>query len=189
MDASLYEKINGLAGRVGAVDNIFAFIASKGPYILVAVVLLLWFWPGPSYDRERRQWGAISATIAALVSVGIDQIIRSFIWSRPRPFLDHPHHLLLAKDMAGSFPSNHAAAGFAIAVAILFYSRRAGIATLIFAALLAFSRVFTGEHYPGDVIAGAALGSVVAYGVYLARPLLAVVLERPIQLARRYHLA
>lgn len=189
MDATLYEKINGLAGHVGAIDNIFAFIASKGPYILVIVVLLLWFWPGPAHDRERRQWAAISATIAALVTVGIDQVIRSFIWSRPRPFLDHPAHMLLAKDMAGSFPSNHAAAGFAIAIAVLLYSRRAGIATLIFAILLAFSRVYTGEHYPGDVVAGAALGSVVAYGVFLARPLLAVVLERPIQLARRFHLA
>lgn len=189
MDASLYEKINGLAGHVGAIDNIFAFIAGKGPYVLVAFVILLWFWPGPSEDRERRQWGAISATIAALVSVGIDQFIRSFIWSRPRPFLDHPAHLLLARDMAGSFPSNHAAAGFAIAIAVLLYSRRAGIAALIFAVLLAFSRVYVGEHYPSDVVAGAALGSGVAYVVYLARPLLAVVLERPIQLARRWHLA
>lgn len=189
MDARLYEAINGLAGRVDLIDDIFAFIAGRGPYILVAVVLLLWFWPGPALDRERRQWGAISATIAALIAVGIDQVIRSFIWSRPRPFLHHPAHMLLAKDMAGSFPSNHASAGFAIAVAVLLYARRAGILTLIFAALLAFARVYTGEHYPGDVVVGSILGCVVAYGVYLAKPVLAPILEPPIRLARRFHLA
>lgn len=58
-----------------------------------------------------------------------------------------------------SFPSAHSANWFALAtVGFLFYRRRA-LWMFLLAALVAFSRIYNGVHYPGDVTAGAVLGA------------------------------
>jgi undecaprenyl-diphosphatase len=60
-----------------------------------------------------------------------------------------------------SFPSGHATTAFAGAVALSYLWRRAAPLFFLLAAAIAFSRVYVGVHYPGDVLAGAALGSLV----------------------------
>jgi undecaprenyl-diphosphatase len=58
-----------------------------------------------------------------------------------------------------SFPSAHSANWFAIAtVGFLFY-RRSAFWLVPLAALVTFSRVYNGVHYPGDITAGAILGA------------------------------
>lgn len=61
-----------------------------------------------------------------------------------------------------SFPSGHAAAAFAFATGAGHVLPSAGIPLHGLAALVAYSRVHTGVHYPGDVVAGALLGTVLA---------------------------
>ncbi|WP_411152829.1 phosphatase PAP2 family protein [Streptomyces sp. A30] len=61
-----------------------------------------------------------------------------------------------------SFPSNHAAIAAAAAVALLFVSRRLGAVAVVAACVMAVSRVWVGAHYPHDVVAGVAVGAVVA---------------------------
>ncbi|MCP4684727.1 MAG: phosphatase PAP2 family protein, partial [bacterium] len=56
-------------------------------------------------------------------------------------------------------PSSHAANAFGQAVLFSFYFRKAAPYLLIFASLVALSRVFVGVHYPGDITAGALLGA------------------------------
>ena len=62
-----------------------------------------------------------------------------------------------------SFPSNHATIAGAAAVALALVRRALLWLTAPLALLMAFSRVFVGVHYPHDVIAGLALGAVVAF--------------------------
>ena len=61
-----------------------------------------------------------------------------------------------------SFPSDHAALFFTLAVGIYFASRRAGWFCFIYYSLLfiCLPRVYLGEHYPTDIVAGAAIGMV-----------------------------
>ena len=58
-----------------------------------------------------------------------------------------------------SFPSGHSAAAFAFATGVGHVSPAAGVPLRALAALVAYSRVHTGVHYPGDVVAGALIGS------------------------------
>jgi undecaprenyl-diphosphatase len=188
MDQSLFAAINGMAGNVDSADDLFEAISRLAPIALLAVVAALWFWPGSRDDRDRREWGTIAACAGAAAALAINQIIIR-LWDRPRPFVSHHATMLLAPSHDPSFPSDHATFGFAMAVGILFASRRLGIVALVMAALMAFSRVYTGEHYVSDVVFGAIVGSVMAISVYRMRLLLAPIVDPALQLARRYHLA
>lgn len=61
--------------------------------------------------------------------------------------------------MSTSFPSGHSAAAFAFAVGAGHASPAAGVPLRALAALVAYSRVHTGVHYPGDAAAGALMGA------------------------------
>lgn len=90
---------------------------------------------------------------------------------RPRPPIGDPGFTaMISLPGDGSFPSGHAATAFAAAgvVAIRYPALR--IPLLVLAAVIALSRVYLGVHYPIDVVAGAALGLVIAWAtVALAR--------------------
>lgn len=60
-----------------------------------------------------------------------------------------------------SFPSGHVTNNFALAVVFAWFFRRFGWLYFIIAALVAWSRVYVGDHYPSDVLAAAAIGTVV----------------------------
>lgn len=66
------------------------------------------------------------------------------------------------------FPSLHVAHSFVSALACSRVHRRVGILALLAATLVAFSTLFTKQHYVLDVVSGAAL-ALVAYGMFLRR--------------------
>jgi undecaprenyl-diphosphatase len=188
LDAALFASINGLARYSDRVNDFFEFFAYYGPYLLVMLLILIWFWPGQRAQRNLRQWAVINATAAAAIALGVNQIIIR-IWERPRPFMVHPAIMLLTPSRDPSFPSDHATFAFGVAVALFLAMRRVGIAVLLLAALISFARVVAGEHYVSDVIGGAIVGSSVALLISWLRPFVAPVLEPPLRLARRLHLA
>ena len=63
---------------------------------------------------------------------------------------------------SSSFPSGHSAAAFAFATGVGRTLPPAGVPLRALAALVAYSRVHTGVHYPGDVVAAALLGAAIA---------------------------
>lgn len=106
---------------------------------------------------------SLSALAAASLALAANQVL-SHAWERPRPFAAHADatHLLAAPSPDPSFPSDHAAAAFAIAFAVLAFSRRIGIVFLALATLIGLSRVALGLHYPSDVLAGMLVGWLAA---------------------------
>lgn len=161
MDYAAYQAINGLTGDT-FVDGLFVVLANELPVVVVVVVAALFLWPLGT-EREPRRRGAVSATAAASFGLLINQPIGHLV-NRVRPYLAHPAHahLLIARSHDPSFPSDHATGAFALATAVLFYNRRLGGALLVLGALLGFSRVYVGTHYPGDVLGGALIGIAAA---------------------------
>jgi undecaprenyl-diphosphatase len=104
----------------------------------------------------------VAAGFSALLALGIAHLVAD-LWARPRPYLTHPDaHLFIARSHDTSFPSDHATAAFAIAVALLLRHRKAGWLALALATILSIARVAVGTHYPADVVAGALIGTVAA---------------------------
>ena len=103
--------------------------------------------------------GALAAT-AAVVNVAIKPLGRR---RRPdRAALQVPLARRVRMPASRSFPSGHAAAAAAFASGAGHVMPAASIPLHGLAAVVAYSRVHTGVHYPGDVIAGWLLGVVIA---------------------------
>ncbi|MEU7635973.1 phosphatase PAP2 family protein [Streptomyces sp. NPDC039016] len=86
---------------------------------------------------------------------------------RTRPLLDAVPVMrrLGRQPFTSSFPSGHAASAAAFVTGVAFENKWWGLGLTPLAASVAFSRVYTGVHYPGDVLAGAALGVGAAFAV------------------------
>ena len=61
-----------------------------------------------------------------------------------------------------SFPSGHASNNFAVAVVLAVFYRRWGWLYFIPAALISYSRIYVGAHYPSDTIVAVIIGAGVA---------------------------
>jgi undecaprenyl-diphosphatase len=158
---------SGVATRDWLEDAVTLLAAVSVP-VFAAVTVSLWFAARP-YGPLRWKLATSSALTAAVIALLANQAL-AHLWERPRPFAAHADavHLLASRTADPSFPSDHAAAAFAIAVAVLAFSRRAGGALLAVAVLIAVSRVALGVHYPADVLAGAAVGT--ASALLVVRP-------------------
>jgi undecaprenyl-diphosphatase len=171
MDWSLAHHVNAVVATHDLVeDPVTAFAAAAVPLYAVAT-LFLWLLDRP-YATARWKVACVSALSAAGVALLADQAI-GHLWDRARPFATHPAavHLLAGRSHDPSFPSDHAAAAFAIGFAVYAVSRTAGAAFLAAAAAIAISRVALGLHYPSDVLAGAVIGWAAAQLVVrLGRP-------------------
>jgi membrane-associated phospholipid phosphatase len=144
--------------------------------------------PTPSLDEPLRRlsnaannsrlWLAIAAGLAlvgggagrraalrGVAAIGVTSALVNLpgkaIWSRPRPDragAGVPEQRNVKMPASASFPSGHAASGFAFAAAVGYDLPWLGGALRFLAATVAYSRVHTGVHYPGDVVVGALIG-------------------------------
>jgi undecaprenyl-diphosphatase len=185
LDYSLFHAVNGLAGRSTALDAVMIGSAKYLPFVFALAVVALWLsW------RPRNQRGAFLASVSALIALGIGQVIGKAS-PRPRPYLSHAVNQLIPPSLDTSFPSDHAILGFAVAVLVWRYNRRAGAALLVLATLMAIARVFVGAHYPGDVLGGAVLGALtsIALAALSQRQPIAPLLDAVFRILRRWRLA
>lgn len=162
MDFDIEQWVNGPAGSHAFWDAVMKAAAGLAEVLFIAVVGI-WFALGWLSRRRDERRGAIAALLAAGGALLVNQVI-SHVWARPRPYVAHPSsvHLLLTRSADPSFPSDHAAAAFAIAIVLIAFHRRLGVVAMGFAAFMSYARVYVGSHYPGDVLGGAVVGVIVA---------------------------
>ena len=173
VDRTLFRWINDLVPRTTWANDAVNLYAKAG-IVLFAVLLAIAYLDGRHHDDRGALAGAVWAAIAALVALGLAQVIGGAV-DRARPYTTLANvHLLASRTTDFSFPSDHCTVAGAVAAGLLLVGRHAGrrpghrwtgrwgrIAAVA-ALLMALARVYVGVHYPGDVVAGLALGALVA---------------------------
>jgi undecaprenyl-diphosphatase len=178
VDWTIFHWLNDLLLGHDPIGDEVADFSMWSPVLAAVAVGGLWLAGRPG-TVSRWKVTCASALTSAAAAMLVNQVIATF-WSRARPTAAHPgeaHLLFVSPSADPSFPSDHAAAAFAIAFAVLFVSRRAGAWFLVGAAAIGVSRILIGLHYPGDILAGAAVGLAAAWAVHrvAGRPLVALV--------------
>ena len=172
MNKEFFLIINSLAGRFNWLDQFMIFSAEWLGYFLVLFLfvpfLATFFIKGErlsawlrrallefSYYKKMIFLAFGSAIVSRFVFV---ELIR-FFYYHPRPFaVINNVNQLINHETTSSFPSGHATFYFALATGVYLYNKKAGWLYLALAGLVSFARVFSGVHWPLDILAGALLG-------------------------------
>lgn len=172
MDGGIFRWINRLANRTGWAHWFFSTYANYG-IVLFALLLVATYFDARQQRDVRGVDGSVWAGFAALIALGIGQVIGGAV-NRARPYEAMANvHVLIDRTTDFSFPSDHATAVGAVAVGLLLANMKWGKVAAVLAVVMAFARVYAGVHYPGDVVAGLALGAITAAaGRVVAMPLL-----------------
>jgi undecaprenyl-diphosphatase len=162
MDYAIVAILNGLAFRSEFFVGLAIFLAAHLIWFMFLAVAAFWI-----FSLKRRALAAVSAAVSAALAWLLNQGI-GLIYFQPRPFADHAdiHALIVKSSLEKSFPSDHAALAFALAVSVTLVNRRWGAWLIAAAILVAVGRVIVGVHYPSDVLAGCLVGCLVAYAVH-----------------------
>lgn len=159
----VFNFIHGLSGKFWLFDWLGVFCAEYLPYLMVFFTLFILI--KEKSWRQRIYFFSLAGLSVILARGFITEIIR-FIHYRPRPFLALGFQSLLGNsDVAGSFPSGHATAYFALALAVFYFNKKWGWWFLIAAIVMGIARVFIGVHWPSDILVGALIGLVSAFVV------------------------
>jgi undecaprenyl-diphosphatase len=166
MDSALLHALNGFLAHHDAIEDPVTVYMNAAELLFAGALAAVLLFAGRRHAAGRR--AAVAAGLSAGLALAIAQIVARLV-DRPRPFVSDPSGIhLFARHVADAgFPSDHATAAFAIAVAVALRDRRWGAVALVAATALAAGRVGIGVHYPSDVLAGAALGALAALALWV----------------------
>lgn len=156
LDVAVFRWINQ-SGSNSFCDAVMPFFAWN-PFFVPAVVLaaLGLLWKG----GRRGRVCLFLLALAILVADGVVCHTLKEAIHRARPFAALENvRLLVGQGGSGSMPSGHAANWFAATLVLFVYYRRSLAFMLPVAAIVSFSRIYDGVHYPSDVLAGIVLGA------------------------------
>lgn len=175
MDVRLFRDINNLARHSAWLHGFMRVYAVDGGIVVMAALLVLaWL-----AARRDARWAhkvtvAIWTGAGTLIALAVNQPLTHLV-GRERPFVALDHVDLLVKHGKDfGFPSDHGTLVGAVVCGLwLGRFRVLALLAMIAGLVLMFGRVYLGLHYPGDVVAGAALGALVVLAPYplLRRPL------------------
>jgi undecaprenyl-diphosphatase len=163
-------------------DAIFTTITNGRFWIIPGIAAALLF----LYFKRKT---AVTVIALMLVTVSVsdpvcNRIVKPLV-PRMRPCNENVHidgaRFLIGRKGSRSFPSSHAMNMFAQAMllTLLYRRKRVGIIAFSFAAVIGFSRIYVGVHYPFDVLGGAVFGVIIGGLVYYVYRVV----------SKKYHLA
>lgn len=140
-------------------DGLMVFITHTGDagwlWILIAI--------GFTLSKKYRRCG-IAMLLALIACLLIGNVLLKHLIARARPcWVDQSIRLLIENPKDFSFPSGHTLAAFGAAATAFLSHKKEGLLLLLWASLIAFSRLYLFVHYPTDVLVSVVLGILIAY--------------------------
>jgi membrane-associated phospholipid phosphatase len=165
-DESIIRYLNGYAAKSEAFDKLLTILVQlPSVKYLPIVTCLVWLW---FYKREpgKHHVAVVQALLGAVAALAVSRFIQDVSPHRPRPMHSETLGFVLPYGIPAdilrewsSFPSDTTALAFALATGVWIASRRLGWGCLVWAAVVvAFPRIYSGFHYPTDIVCGALLG-------------------------------
>ncbi|MEK7099127.1 MAG: phosphatase PAP2 family protein [Patescibacteria group bacterium] len=176
-DKVIFTYLHSWAGVSSFIDGVVVFCAVYLLYVMIAAIIL---WTISSFVSKNSDFRkkTISLFWSAAASALISRLIIAeplrILLARSRPYeVQALSHQLITHAMERSFPSGHATLAFAIAVAVYFYHRKAGVIFFLLACVIGASRVIVGVHWPSDIVGGIAVGIIGAWTAHhlITKPL------------------
>lgn len=168
LDQQFFLWLNG--HHAAWVDSVMLLITGRLVWIPFYMALIGWL----VYKQQKQAvWSVLAIIVAVALSDQATSGLMKPFFERLRP-CHEPSVASLTHLVGGcggkfGFASSHAANTFALAalVGMLHPGKRAFIAAMYtWAALVSYSRIYVGVHYPGDILAGALVGMAIACVVY-----------------------
>jgi membrane-associated phospholipid phosphatase len=190
--------VMSVLGSFGGVFELFdqaIFLLLTNDFLkgvpFAAALLLLWVVPRPPHADEDRE-AALYVVLATLLSLVIGRIVQNMFQS-PRPLMVPEIAAMYPPTFSdyrfdwNSFPSDHMALYFAIALGVHRVRRALGMVLIGWSLVgVGFPRIYAGYHYPIDILGGMALGAVSLALVWQMRTWLRPLCTKVRQLAARY---
>lgn len=167
-DTQLFLFLNGL--HTPFMDRVMWFVSGKIQWLPLYLVILALF-------IHRFRWRTLWILLGTAVLITMSDQATTHLFKETLQRLRPCHQPQLAglvhlvNDYCGGmygFVSGHASNSFAIAVFTGMFVRHRyyWMGILCWATLVGYSRIYLGVHFPGDIIGGAVLGSLLACGVH-----------------------
>lgn len=180
-DFNLLSVLNSYFSIHGGILN--KIFAEYLIYALPVILIIVWF-----VLKDKKP--ALRALFSVILAWPILSLIIGKLVDRPRPFEVGQIRELVFHRPSYAFPSDHAAALFAVAFSFWFSGyKKLATAIFIFALVISFFRVASGLHYPTDIIGGLAVGFVAAIIIQLLDRNLDFVYNFIIKIAKSLRLA
>jgi undecaprenyl-diphosphatase len=139
-----------------------------GRLLIISIVIFL-LWKG---DPKKRMLVPLLFLTLIITDQLNSSVLKNMI-ARPRPchlvdgaYIIENVRLLVSCGSGFSFPSSHAANSFAIATLLSIYYQKLSWLFILLAAIVGFSRIYVGVHFPLDVIGGAVVGVICSLILY-----------------------
>ena len=159
LDQRFFLIINHLP-HTALTDAIALMLSGVGSYGLVWALLGIWL-----FIREERKdrWFIFQFVCSAVSSFAVAELLLKPMIARPRPFTQLVTVVVGRVSDGFSFPSGHATFAFALSYVLARKEPRYTRWIYALAVAISLSRIYLGQHYPADVLAGSLLGGSIGY--------------------------
>ena len=155
MEKNILDLIQTL--KTPLLDKLMVAISILGNggliFIIIGIIFLI--------NKKHRRTG-IHILITLIFCLIFGNLLLKPLIHRIRPYDMYNIPIIIKPLKDYSFPSGHTYASFGTAFSILMHKKKIGYLFLIFATLMAFSRMYLYVHYPTDILGGIILGLICA---------------------------